>query len=490
MAEEPSAITLCEEVQELLRNAQECHDIGEILLGRTRWLESLLQDSQATAALHDRTQRQLEGLVTLLLEAKDALQKLAASRGLKFVAKRLLLKQQLRRVEGRFSVLLQQFQAALGVVHRNIIVTAGLDKGARNDDAPPADPLATSGSPEGPGREGVQAAILREAQQHHLDSMAKTWIIIDYLATERDEREKAYEERRSRSYRSQATAVEKFQEKIYHWNSRFERKTEAALESARRDFRRRWQSLSRLSSSQGFGRKSDVQRPRLSETSLGGRDSAPWRMTWSVSADELEDREDSSAEEPATRFARIAEGEEKEGDTQVVSSFEDVPSVSSTDHGTADDSVDGGGKIADHDLIPSLTKDAGADLWLAAYRGDAEWIDQLLMGGVDLETKCPNPADIWEQRAKEEAAAVVVQDHIGTTPLLIAALRGHRLCVRLLLDGGANVKAKTPDGRTAEDLARSYNHVTVAFLIKQKTRLREAAIASLASTPPTRRKTC
>ena len=55
----------------------------------------------------------------------------------------------------------------------------------------------------------------------------------------------------------------------------------------------------------------------------------------------------------------------------------------------------------------------------------------------------------------------------GFTPLMRAAIGGNPQIVRLLLDHGANVKAATGNGETAETLALRHNNIDIATIIKE-----------------------
>ena len=91
--------------------------------------------------------------------------------------------------------------------------------------------------------------------------------------------------------------------------------------------------------------------------------------------------------------------------------------------------------------------DAGADMnanckdgttvYMAAYWNHPAEVDILVARGADLEITCPDPA-YW--------------DH-GCTALLGAAHEGNSEIVETLLEAGANIDAKMPDGSTALMLA-------------------------------------
>ncbi|KAI1747319.1 ankyrin repeat-containing domain protein [Xylaria castorea] len=76
-------------------------------------------------------------------------------------------------------------------------------------------------------------------------------------------------------------------------------------------------------------------------------------------------------------------------------------------------------------------------LYLAAFNGQSESVKVLISRGANLEVTCLFP-DSWDS---------------NFTPLLAAARQGHRKVIRALLEAGANIKARTPDKKTALRLA-------------------------------------
>lgn len=79
-------------------------------------------------------------------------------------------------------------------------------------------------------------------------------------------------------------------------------------------------------------------------------------------------------------------------------------------------------------------------LMLAAFRGDAAAVVNLLERGADVNAR----------------------DGDGDTALMFAAYRGHGLVVALLLQYGANVYARARNGWTAKKAAQSGLHHGVA----------------------------
>lgn len=79
-------------------------------------------------------------------------------------------------------------------------------------------------------------------------------------------------------------------------------------------------------------------------------------------------------------------------------------------------------------------------LMLAAFRGDAAAVVNLLEGGAEVNAR----------------------DRDGDTALMFAAFRGHALVVALLLQYGANVRARARNGWTAKKAAQSGLHHQLA----------------------------
>lgn len=84
-------------------------------------------------------------------------------------------------------------------------------------------------------------------------------------------------------------------------------------------------------------------------------------------------------------------------------------------------------------------------LMLAAFRGDAAGVLNLLERGADVNAR----------------------DADGDTALMFAAFRGHRLVVALLLQYGANVYARARNGWTARKAAQSGLHQEIAETLRR-----------------------
>ncbi|HEX6185690.1 MAG TPA: ankyrin repeat domain-containing protein [Pyrinomonadaceae bacterium] len=83
-------------------------------------------------------------------------------------------------------------------------------------------------------------------------------------------------------------------------------------------------------------------------------------------------------------------------------------------------------------------------LMLAAFRGDAAAVLNLLERGADVNAR----------------------DRDGDTALMFAAFRGHALVVALLLQYGANVYARARNGWTAKKAAQSGLHHQIAETLR------------------------
>ena len=124
-------------------------------------------------------------------------------------------------------------------------------------------------------------------------------------------------------------------------------------------------------------------------------------------------------------------------------------------------------------------------LSFATFEDDAELVDYLIGKGAD-----PNELDsdrisvLGSAAIGNHAATVDVLlkrgakvnhvDNLGMTPLLYAASIdfGETVVLEKLIGAGADVNAKTKEGLTALDLAKSYHHETMANLLSQKTAAR------------------
>ncbi|CAM9884184.1 unnamed protein product, partial [Chrysoparadoxa australica] len=83
----------------------------------------------------------------------------------------------------------------------------------------------------------------------------------------------------------------------------------------------------------------------------------------------------------------------------------------------------------------------------AAEDGDVELVQSFLQGPADVD----------------------LRDDGGATPLIIGATHGHEACVRVLLDGGADIHASYKgDGWSALMSAAQEGHLDVLQLLLQR----------------------
>ena len=101
--------------------------------------------------------------------------------------------------------------------------------------------------------------------------------------------------------------------------------------------------------------------------------------------------------------------------------------------------------------------------------GNAEWnVNALFLGGSMLHIAAARGHRTTVALLLESRANVNVSDNDGHTPLHLAAYRGHRDIVALLVDRGANVDAVDNYGETPLHLAVARGHrTTVEFLLER-----------------------
>lgn len=86
------------------------------------------------------------------------------------------------------------------------------------------------------------------------------------------------------------------------------------------------------------------------------------------------------------------------------------------------------------------------ELHRAAYGGHSARVKQLIQQGADVHAKGPN----------------------GWTPLHIAAIRGHRMLSEMLLNMGADIRARDQEGRTPAKLAEIHGHPGLTNFLRTK----------------------
>lgn len=101
---------------------------------------------------------------------------------------------------------------------------------------------------------------------------------------------------------------------------------------------------------------------------------------------------------------------------------------------------------------PTLSSGAMAPgatcLSVVAAQGKARLLRLLLQGG------------------RMAAAVSQAEEEQGFTPLMLAARRGSKECVQLLLEAGADQQARTTGGKTAQDLAAVNKRAAVLELLQ------------------------
>jgi ankyrin repeat protein len=87
----------------------------------------------------------------------------------------------------------------------------------------------------------------------------------------------------------------------------------------------------------------------------------------------------------------------------------------------------------------------GKKLLMASFKGDADGVKKML----------------------ELGAGVNVRNEFGQTPLIIAAQQGHRETTKILINSGADVKAKDNNGKSAWWWAASFKKMEVKELLEK-----------------------
>ena len=100
----------------------------------------------------------------------------------------------------------------------------------------------------------------------------------------------------------------------------------------------------------------------------------------------------------------------------------------------------------DKSLLSARDKDGSTPLHCAAWKGHGEAVRLLLDAGADIHAKSQN-------------------DHYGDTPLHAAAHGNQKDVVKLLIEYGANVNARNRAGRTPLGETTSHNATAAAKLL-------------------------
>ena len=101
--------------------------------------------------------------------------------------------------------------------------------------------------------------------------------------------------------------------------------------------------------------------------------------------------------------------------------------------------------VALFSLIPACSQNVNAELLEAAKSGRTERIKGLLDAGADVNTKDPD----------------------GFTPLKWAVVRGHAATVQVLLDGGADLNMRDSRDQTPLMIATEEDLTRIITLLKQ-----------------------
>jgi ankyrin repeat protein len=132
--------------------------------------------------------------------------------------------------------------------------------------------------------------------------------------------------------------------------------------------------------------------------------------------------------------------------------------------------------------LNAFSPDGFHPLGFACFFGRRELFDLLLSHGADLEAPARNAMQvrpIHSAAAQRDAAVALdltrrllaagaspnVRQQGGFTPLHEAAIRGHAEMLTLLLEHGAELDARTDDGKTALDLAREKGRAAVVKML-------------------------
>lgn len=124
-----------------------------------------------------------------------------------------------------------------------------------------------------------------------------------------------------------------------------------------------------------------------------------------------------------------------------------------------------------------------APLSLAIHIGDAKMVRLLLEAGAAMQTWPQNRSllCVAAQLGFEDVVTSLLEHGVevdrpadrGWTPLIYAAACGHGMVARILVEmGGANVKHRDEQGRTAQSVAKMSGHEGVAAVLRHASRLR------------------
>jgi|GEM_PF-2569627 FOG: Ankyrin repeat len=130
----------------------------------------------------------------------------------------------------------------------------------------------------------------------------------------------------------------------------------------------------------------------------------------------------------------------------------------------------------------SLTWTGESNVWQSAAQGNIAWVETFLASGLDVDVRDnEDRTPCYTQRRKarmirlsfcsNDGAGVNLRDLYGLTPLMVAASGGHAATVRLLLERGADVNARSsltnPPDVTASEMAAQQGHSHIVQLLKE-----------------------
>jgi hypothetical protein len=137
-------------------------------------------------------------------------------------------------------------------------------------------------------------------------------------------------------------------------------------------------------------------------------------------------------------------------------------------------------------LVPAFAYDASARLVAAATAGKASEVRDLLVQGVDANTKNGSGRPVLVMagfNGNRRTALVLLAagadvdavDNAGTSALMAASAFGHKQLVEVLLAAGADVNLKDGAGRSALARATLAGHTEVAEALKSAGAVEEKA---------------
>jgi len=138
---------------------------------------------------------------------------------------------------------------------------------------------------------------------------------------------------------------------------------------------------------------------------------------------------------------------------------------------------------SDPKLIDAYSADGFTPLGLAVFFGHEEIARQLVAAGADVNRPSRNAIRVSPLHSAVESGNLALLnlllqhganpdavEFLEATPLHSAAARGSQEMVERLLASGADPQRKTKEGKTAADLARQYDHESLAAFLDSKPR--------------------